>query len=96
MTAALYTPAPLRVQAETDTSVWVGLLPSGPITELTGIGPLLLEILEDAARPLSAAEATARMRELVPDAPIDAEEIVGTFLKGLAEMGILLHAEGAA
>lgn len=77
-----------------DASEWVAALPHGPITELTGIGPLILAIVQDAEAPMSAADVTADLRELVPDAPEDAEAVVAAFLQDLAQLGVLTIESG--
>lgn len=89
---------PLAVEPEGE-GAWAGTLPDGPVLWIGGTGAVVLGVLGDPAavddaEPLTAAEVTARIAELVEDLPGDAGTIVASFLEELADAGLLDRLEG--
>lgn len=74
---------------------WVGAFPAGPIVHLTGAGPLILDVLEEADGALTVAEACAEIRALLLDVPEDLDDIVADFLEELAGYGLVQRQETA-
>lgn len=76
-----------------DTGRWVAPFPAGPISRLSGIGPLVLDLLSEDDAPLGAAALTARLREAIDDAPAGSDAIVIDFCEELVEMGLVARLE---
>ena len=88
-----YRTAPAAAE-EDEAGRWAAAFPAGPMVHLSGAAPLILDVLHDCSRPLTLTEACAELRDLVDDIPEDLEQVVGTFLEQLAELGLLIRQEG--
>lgn len=68
---------------------WVAPFPAGPISLLSGVGPLVLDLLAEGDEPIGTGALTARLREEIADAQPDSEAIVIGFCEELAAMGLM-------
>lgn len=75
--------------------LYVAALPEGPITQITGVGPALLSLIDEAPEGLTEAELFEQMRGLFTDIPEGAEVIVREFLAEMVSHAVLTT-EGSA
>lgn len=68
---------------------WFAPLPAGPISRLSGAGPMLLDVVVGAERPLSAQDVAQTVEGLLLGVPEDLEETVEAFLEELFRLGLL-------
>lgn len=89
MTAVRYRLGRVARETAPDGVVWVAAIPHGPISALDGVGPLVLDVLDEADGPLGADEVTAVLLEHLEGMPDGAGELVAGFLAQLAELGVV-------
>lgn len=70
--------------------LWVGALPSGPISWVGGVGALVLDVLaEEADGARSAKEIGSALRRDISGMPAEAHQTIAEFLNGLVASGIV-------
>lgn len=78
---------------DTEDGRWVCAFPSGPMVQLTGIAPVILDCLPPQEPGLDAEQIVQLLRAEIDDVPPDASAQVAGFLEGMESHGLVRRAQ---